>query len=510
MFLLEHAPALIIAVPLLTAFIIPLISRISKKLVNLLVILTLSFAEFLIFLLSYEVIGGKVHVYTLGASIPSLTSPEGFPIRIILEVDAMSALISLTALSIALIFAVYSLRFIEEYNGLDKYYSLFLILTAGIIGMCFTGDFFTLFVFLEITSISSAALIAFFRRAESFEAAFKYIVISAIGALFLLFAVGLLYSKYDLLNMAAIANEIRMHYSFLDLIALCSLVSALLLKSGSVPVHMWKPDAFQEAPIPIVGLLLLSSLTSLYVMFRICFSIFGLVINSFLGWIIVTFAVLSISLGVTMALPQKNLKRMIAYAAIAEIGYVMLGIGTGLIAMPDVSGFAFKALLGGIFHIINDALDIGLLFLVIGAIFYSTRKRNIDELGGLAHNSKSLSILFIIGLLAVSGLPPFNGFVSKLIIYESVFYFNPLLAVIGILGSILMLAIFVKVFISLFLGEPYKGTFKRIPISMTIAMYIIAFFILFLGLFPQLAINYLIMPAANALINPSFYIGGVL
>lgn len=510
MFLAEHAPALAIAVPLLAAFITPLLGRIGRKIRNLWVIFSLAFTEYLVFILSCKVLESGVYTYTLGAAAHSLTSPAGFPVRIILEVDAMNALISFMALSITLITAIYSWKFIEKYEAQDRFYSLLLLLTAGMMGMSFTGDFFTLFVFLEVASVSSAALIAFFKKSESFEAAFKYLVISTIGSYFLLFGIGVLYGRYGLLNMAAIAKEITLHCSFLDMAALSLFGAALLLKAGSVPIHMWKVDSFQEAPAPIAAVCMASSSVAIYLLFRVGFSVFGLVINSILGWTIVFFGILSILIGVAMALPQNNLKRLLGYSAIAEAGYIMLGAGVGLIAMPQVNGFAFKALSGGIFHIINDVLDISLLFLVVGSIFYITKKRNIDELGGLAHGFPSLSVLFIIGMLAVSGIPPFNGFASKLMIYESVFYFNPLLAIIGILGSILMLAVFVKVFACVFLGAPYEGMTKKVPGSMMFTMWVLAFLIIFLGLFPQAAMDTFITPAAAALIHSELYIGGVI
>jgi len=509
--MMEHAPALAIAIPLFAAFAVSLIGKIGKRIRNMWVILSLILTELLVIYLNYEILTNGIHTYALGAALPSLISPGGFPVRIILEIDAVNALVSFIVISITLAAVVYCWRFMQaiskDREHIDRFYSLLLLFTAGMIGMSFTGDFFTLFVFLELTSVSSAALVSFFRDGESFEAAFKYMIISAIGALFLLLGIGILYSQYGLLNMAAIAKEIMLHMSFLDKVSLSLIVSAILLKIGPVPLHMWKVDIYQKLPAPLVAVCITSSLVGIYVLSRILFSVF-FVMGSLSGWIIIILGVLSIFVGVTMSLLQKNLKRMMAYAAIAEIGYVMLGIGTGLAAASK--DFGFIALSGGILHTLNDALNMGLLFLITGAIFYATKKTDIRDLGGLAHRSASLSALFIIGMLAVSGLPPFNGFVSKLMIYESVFCLNPLLAVVGILGSILMLAIFAKVFVSVFLGTPYRRKFKKMPASMMAVMWIIALFILFLGMFPEMAINNLVTPAADALINHEAYMGGVI
>ena len=510
MILLEHAPILLIAIPLLVAFATPIVGRVNSFLRDFCMIVALVFIEFLAILLSYDVIKNGIRVYTLGARLPGLTSPAGFPIRIILEVDAMNAFISLIVSSIALIVVIYCLNFMKHHGVLDKFYTLLLLLLAGMMGLTLTGDFFNLFVFLEVVSISSAALIAFYvHRGEALEAAFKYMVISSVGALMVLFAVGLLYGQYNLLNMAAIANSIQ--NSFLDKVAMVLLISAFLLKAGSVPVHMWKPDAYGEAPAPVAVLLLTSAMVSLYVLFRITFTVFGLMINTaLLGWILAILGILSIFLGVSMALIQDNLKRLIAYSAIAEVGYIILGVGSGLIEFPSLSGFGFTAISGGVFHILNDVLDLGLLFLVAGAIFYLTGKRDLNQLGGLAHTQPTLAVFFLIGMSAVSGLPPFNGFASKLMIYESVYHFNPLLAIIGILGSILMLAIFVKVFSAIFLGIPYDGELREIPKGMLVGMGILAILIIFIGLFPNLIVDNIITPACQALIHPENYIEGVL
>lgn len=508
--ILEHAPALLIAVPLLGSFSAPLVSKIGRKARNLWVIAILAFGECLAIGLSMDVLSGNPHFYAVGASMPSVASSTGFPVRIVLAADAMSSLVALIAMTTAFIAVLYSWRFMSGHRGLDKFYALLMLLAGAMMGLSLTGDFFTLFVFMEIASISSAGLIAFFSSGESFEAAFKYMVVSAAGALFLLFGVGLLYGEYGMLNMAAIGNAITANGSFVDMAALSLLVSALLLKSGSVPVHMWKPDAYQEAPPQVVMMLVSFAILSLYLLFRICFSVFGVVLNAALGWLIVILGALSIFIGVMMALPQRNLRRLIGYAAIAEIGYVMLGLGTGLIAMPDVRGFGLNAMSGGIFHMINDALDMGLLLLVMGAVMYVTKKDDLNEVSGLAHRSGALAVLFLIGVLAISGLPPLNGFASKVIIYESVFRLNPLLSVIGILGSVMMLAIFVKIFASVFLGVPYKGYVRRVPMSMMISMLVLAGLMLFIGFFPGIVLDYVVIPATEALINPGLYIGGVV
>jgi len=510
----DYTVALVVAVPLLGAFLTPLVGRINDKLRNIFVIIVLALNAFLVFLLASDVLTTGIKTYVFGAQDIS------YPIvRILFEVDAMSIFMAIISSILVTVAVIYSWSFMKENTGLDKYYTLILLLTAGMLGMVLTGDMFNFFVFLEITSIASCALIAFWtHKGESVEAGFKYIVISAMGALFVLFAIALLYGQYNALNIALLSSVIQ--YTFLDKIALVLLIVALAMKAGIVPMHMWLPDSYGSAPSSISIILVSATLASLYGVFRVIFTLygnvlskianFGIPVNVFIGWLIVALAVISILIGVIMALIQTDFKRLIAYGAVAELGYMFLGIGTGIVALGTAYGKT--ALDGGIFHIMNDALDVGLLFLVAGAIYYATKETSLDKLGGLARNMKYTTVFFIIGFLAVAGMPPLNGFASKLLIYESTFQLNPILAIVAILCSILLLAVFVKVFYSAFMGPqlPKFKDVKEVPKSMLFSMGIIACIIVIFGLFPELIINNLVEPAANALIGYSEYISQVV
>ena len=510
----DYTVALVVAVPLLGAFLTPLVGRINDKLRNIFVIIVLALNAFLVFLLASDVLTTGIKTYVFGAK--DLTYPI---VRILFEVDAMSIFMAIISSILVTVAVIYSWSFMKENTGLDKYYTLILLLTAGMLGMVLTGDMFNFFVFLEISSIASCALIAFWtNKGESVEAGFKYIIISAMGALFVLFAIALLYGQYNALNIALLSSVIQ--YTFLDKIALVLLIVALAMKAGIVPMHMWLPDSYGSAPSSISIILVGATLASLYGVFRVIFTLygnvlskianFGIPVNVFIGWLIVALAVISILIGVIMALIQTDFKRLIAYGAVAELGYMFLGIGTGIVALGTAYGKT--ALDGGIFHIMNDALDVGLLFLVAGAIYYATKETSLDKLGGLARNMKYTTVFFIIGFLAVAGMPPLNGFASKLLIYESTFQLNPILAIVAILCSILLLAVFVKVFYSAFMGPqlPKFKDVKEVPKSMLFSMGIIACIIVIFGLFPEFIINNLVEPAANALIGYSEYISQVV
>jgi len=420
-------------------------------------------------------------------------------------------------------------------DGLDKYYTIFLLLVVSTLGMELTGDLFNFFVFLEISCITTCALIAFWvHKGESLEAAFKYIVISSIAALILLFAIGLLYAQYDALNMATIAKAIQ--FSFLDKIAFVLIIAALAMKAGLVPMHMWLPDSYGEAPPSIVFIIIGATLASLYGALRVLYTVFGnvfttvdlafvnlVVYSNMIGWIIVGLAVLTIIVGVFMALVQTDFRRLIGFAAVAEIGYIFLGIGVrlaskvvqysnGTATAIEFPAYGSVALQGSLFHILNDCMDIGLLFLVAGAVYYATKETSLDKMGGLARNLKYTTVFFVIGLLAVSGMPPLNGFASKLLLYESSYQLNPIIAIIAILASIMLLAVFVKFFFSAFMGpeQPKFKEVKEAPRSMLLAMGVVVVIIFIFGLFPNLVISNLVQPAVNALTNYTTYITKII
>ncbi|MCK4902589.1 MAG: hypothetical protein KAS76_04455, partial [Thermoplasmatales archaeon] len=306
-FLLDHSPALIVAIPLLGAFLTPLVAKINDKVRNVFAILVVAFTSFLVFLLANDVLtNGSIRTYVFGGG-DALTS-GGFAIRILFEVDGFSAFMAIIATILAIAGVIYAWSHMKEHTGLDKFYTLILLMVAGMFGMILTGDMFNFFVFLEITSIAACALIAFYtHKGKAVDAGFKYIVISSIGALFILFAIGILYSQYNALNMAVIADSIT--FSFLDKIALVLLISGLAMKAGIVPMHMWLPDAYGRAPASVTVILIGATQASLYGLFRMVFSVYGNVFSSTdatkdtvintinsvnsIGWMLIVLAILT-------------------------------------------------------------------------------------------------------------------------------------------------------------------------------------------------------------------------
>ncbi|MDH7594075.1 MAG: proton-conducting transporter membrane subunit [Methanomicrobiales archaeon] len=511
-----HAPALLIAVPLVASFAMPILGR-TKLSRGIIALGAMALTSCIAIFLSYTVYTSGVLLYVFGAESPALSIPPdsgGIPIRIIFTIDALSAFMTLIVAIVGFSVFLYSMSSDQRHTGLEGYYTLFLMMIAGILGMVNTGDLFNFFVFLEISSLAGAGLVAFrIEKGKAVEGALKFAVLSTMGALLLLFAVGIFYWQYDALNIAAIAS--RMQFSLLDQIALVMLVAALAMKCGSVPLHFWTPDAYSMAPSSVTAMLVVSSQASLYGLFRVIFTLYGIKLDWVtVGWIVIALGMLSMFVGVTMAIPQKDVKRLMAYHAISQTGYMLLGVGVGIAVLGDpasLQSYGMAAIDGGLFHIFNHAMYKGLLFLTAGAIIYVTGTRDMNAMGGLGHRMKYTMIFFMIGALAIAGIPPFNGFASKLVIYESVYRFSPVLAIIAMLVSILTLASFVKVFHSVFMGPelPEYDTGREVPLPMLLGMGLLAGIVIVIGIFPAPFIDHLVAPAAQALVNQAGYISAV-
>jgi len=496
--LAAHAPILAIAVPLLGGFALPLWGKLHPSLRNLWLALVASLTAALTGFVAVQVLTTGVQVYTLGASSPGETlSPGGFPIRIVLTVDALSAFMGAIATLLAVVAFTYAWRYLEEEEGKTLALTLGTLLWAGMLGMAFTGDLFNLFVFFEVTSIAACGLIGYRTwTSRGPEAAFKTMVMYTVGGLFVLLAIALLYGEYGALNLAYLARLIQ--GTTVDRIALGLLLGGFLMKVGAVPLHMWAPDTYGEAPAQAVILLVANTQTSLYALFRILFTLYGGVADPAIGWLVVGLGMLTLVVAALMAVVQMDLGRLVAFGAVSQIGYMLLGVGVGLTVISSQPAFGLVAIQGGIFHMLNDAVVIGLLFLAVGAVEKATGNRDLGNLGGLGHDLGWTTGFFLVGSLALAGIPPLNGFASKLMIYESSFALSPILAALAILASILLLAVFVRAFQGAFLG-PRLASPKPVPTAMLVAMGVLALGVLALGLFPELVVRHLVEPAAKAL-----------
>lgn len=514
----DHIPVLIIALPLLTAFILPIAGMIGARFRNILVFLVIVAVNLMLLSLVQRVsIGGEVLYYVVGAADPLQVIKEGldFPIRIVLKIDGFSIFMGLISGVIALVVFLFSWSYIQEGERKNYYMLLMLLILVGMLGIEFTNDLFNFFVFIEILSISSAALVAYrTERKHPPYAGYKYMLVSAIATSFLLMGIALCYAQYGSFNMDYIHD--MMKYSILDKMALVFMLVPLAMKAGVIPMHMWVPDTYSEAPAPISAMLKTASMASLYALFRLSLSLFGNPLEGpgmnyhTLGWIIIILGVLSMFIGVTMALVQHDVKRLMAFHAVSQTGYMLLGVGVGIAVHANADdGSAFNlfgrvAMMGGIFHMMNHAFYKGLLFLTSGVMARRFGTRDLNRMMGLAHRDTFTTIAFIIGALAIAGIPPLNGFSSKILLYESVYRFSPVLSIIAIFVSVLTLASFVKVFYSAFLGPQRADMIvDETPVSpgMTLGMGILCVLVVGFGLFPDLVVGTIVEPAVKSLVT---------
>ena len=517
-FVMRHLPALLIAVPLFAAFLMPIVGGAGRVVRNAWVVLGALATSAVGLALAWKVLATGTVLYVFGAAAPHVPLPMdsgGIPIRIVFQIDALSALMVVIASLSSLGITIYSLAAESRQSGLETFYAMLFLLIAGVLGMVSTGDLFNFFVFLEISSLAGAALVAYrVDNGVAVEAGLKYALLSTLGALAVLTAIGILIGQYNALNLATLAS--RLQFTTLDKLALVLLAVPLAMKCGAVPMHFWTPDSYTTAPSSVTAFLVVSSQASLYGLFRILFTLYGPLLSwATFGWFLIVLGVLSMFVGVTMAIPQKDVKRLMAYHAVSQTGYMLLGVGVGLAVLgnPDaLAKYGRTAMAGGLFHIINHAMYKGLLFLTAGAVFYRAGTRNLNKLGGLGHDMPWTMVCFMIGALAIAGVPPFNGFASKLLIYESVFRFSPFLSIIAMIVSILTLASFVKVFHSMFLG-PRRAEFaavREVPAPMLAGMALLAVFVVAAGLAPQPFVDRLIQPAVEALVDRAGYVAAIL
>ena len=519
MSLRPHLPAFLVTAPLLGAFLSPIATSFSKTVRNAFFGFFTALTLLIGLVICMETGGGNILVYVMGGESFSLTMPSGmiYPIRILLEIDAFSALFIFCIAMAAFAGAIFSINYMDRFSGWNRFMPLYFLLTAGALGMCSTGDLFNFFVFVELSSIAVYGMIAFWRdKPEAIEASFKYMFVSQISAMLLLFAVGAIYGKYNALNLGYLSSVVGS--GILERIVLALLIAILAFKSGAFPMHAWKPDAYGEAPCGVTCLMVTVSQASFYGLIRVCYSVFPNLAgngNATVGWILIVLGCLSMLFGVLSAIVQHEIKRLIGYISVSQVGYMFLAMGVGLLALgngADMAAYGLTAIKGGLFQAMNDSFYKGLLFLCAGSLYYATGTRSLDKMGGLARNMPWTTAIFVLAAAAASGLPPFNGYVSKWIIYESSFAVHPILPAVAMITSVLTLASFIKVFQAAFLG-PAKAKFvsvREAPTGMLAGMAVMTVMILLLTLFPGWFMENVFDPAANSLLQQQDYIRAVM
>lgn len=397
--MLDHLPILQVIVPLLAA---PACLLLNKPRLSW---LFACFAAVISLLISVALLNQVQHSGVISYMLGGWEAPWGIEYRI----DLLSAYVLLIVSAIGTIVLLAANTGIRNEIDEDKqslFYVLYLLCMAGLLGIVATGDIFNVFVFLEISSLATYALVAFGRDRRALLAAYQYLIVGTIGATFLLMGIGLLYSLTGTLNMQDMANRLPLvSETSTAYTAFVFMIVGVALKLALFPLHLWLPNTYTYAPSIVTAFLAATATkVAIYLLIRLHFSIFG---DDFGGGVIQTvfiaLGLLSVFVASTVAIKQPNIKRLFAYSSVAQIGYMIIGIGIG----------TSLGLQGTLLHLFNHALMKGALFLALAAVVYRIGSTDRACFNGLAKHMPWTMAAVVIAGLSLIGVPLTVGFISK-------------------------------------------------------------------------------------------------
>jgi multicomponent Na+:H+ antiporter subunit D len=353
--------------------------------------------------LLFQTSSGDAYSYAIGGWAP--------PIGIEYRADVVNSFVLVLVTSVNAVIMPYAFHSVaSEISARNQsmYYTMHLMCLTGLIGMALSNDGFNIFVFMEISSLATYVMIALGRDRRSLLAAYRYLIIGTIGATFYVIGIGFLYTLTGTLNLLDIAGKLEtVQNSNALMVALGFLITGISLKLALFPLHVWLPNAYAFAP-SVATIFLAASATkvAIYLLLRIIFSVFGLntVVDGLaVSQVFVVLSVLAMFGASLVACFQDNLKRMLAYSSVAQVGYITLGI-----ALANKPG-----LTGGIVHLANHAMMKATLFMVMGGVFYRLATDNIKDFAGLGRRMPISMGIFVIAGLAMIGVTGTAGFISK-------------------------------------------------------------------------------------------------
>lgn len=434
--------SIFIMLPLAAAFLASLAGRFHRRVVEAIVSAAcLMLAAMSCLVISKVGAHGLPVVCRFGGVIP------GAGISFI--ADGFSAYILAIANIISLAVALYSVNYMKRYTDTWKYYTLFMIMVAGVNGVILTGDIFNMFVFLEIASISVYALVAFGTEDGALEASFKYAVMGSVASSFLLLGIAFIYSYTSALSLSDISGAIAARPGAMVVRFVSALfLAGLGLKAALAPFHAWMPDAYSKSPAPVPAMssgVLVKALGA-YALARLFFNVFG--ITGPVSGVFIALGVISMVLGGVMAFGQANLKRLLGFSSISQLGYIFLGFG---IATP-------LSITAALFHLLNHSVAKSLLFMGAGEMEDPDGNNTLGPASANIAARPMVKLSSLAGALSLCGVPPFAGFWSKLlIILACIQAKRPGLAFIAVAVSILTLGYYFKAYSPIVSGKNIPG-----------------------------------------------------
>ena len=503
----HHFPVYSVMVLFLGAFLIVLLGQ-NKTVRNCIAFAAMACSvACMIALFKPVMLEGEIIAYWMG----NRAIAGGYAIGIALEVDALGLFFGLLISTVVLISGIYSFQYMSHDDNQQQYYVLYLMLAGGVMGLVLSGDIFNMFIMVEILTFAAVALTAFRNQVfGALEAAFKYLVVGSIGSTCILVGITILYAQMHTLNFAQLSQLIPGNLNNATILAFALLYIGFSTKAFLVPFHPLAADAHGAAPAS-VSVLISGVLTKsgIYGIIRLTYFLFQTMNLGSMQFMLCFVGCMSMFVCVTMALAQHDFKRLLAFHSISQIGYVLTAVG--LCTALGISA--------GLYHAMNHTLFKGLLFLAAGAVLHETGTTDLDKLGGLAKKMPHTTVLFLIGAFSISGIPPFNGFASKWMIYQAAYQKAVesgnigflFVAVIALVTSVLTLASFVKVSQSVFFGQLPKEyeNVKEVGFGMRFAMGLMALLCIVTGVFPELVTTYITQPAATAVFNVGNYISAM-
>ena len=425
---------------------------------------------------------------------------------IVMQLDGISLILAGTVLAVGTAVALHSACYMAGEVGEEKYYAMLLAMMGVMIGLGCAGDLFNLWVWFEAMAVSSYLLVAFYREeAGSLEAGMKYLVQSALGSVLVLLGIALVLAQTGTLTLDKIRAGAQAGSPAL-LAAGALFIIGFGVKIAMVPMHTWLPDAHSQAPSGISAMLSGVVIEAgLVALLRALMPLMG--VTPTWGILLMAFGALNMLYGNLLALRQEQVKRLLAFSSLSHVGYMLLGLGIALHA-----GQAAGAQ-GAFFHLFNHGLMKGLAFLAAGALLYALHLAagshdplTIRDLDGAASRYPMVALTFSIALLALGGLPPLAGFMSKWQIFAAGFatknFLIAGLVIFAALNSVLSLAYYAPLVNAVYRKQPSTAVARGVamPVSMVLPLAVLALAVIVLGFWPSL-LNFLTEPAGSALIR---------
>jgi len=420
----------------------------------------------------------------------------GFGLELSFRIDRFSGFIAAAIAAFVLLITIYSMVFMRGRRHSGPFYAYLFLTFLFAEGAVLANNLILLLFFWEALLLTIFGMIMIGKQ-DAFKTAIKAFVIVGIADLCLMFGIALTGQLAGTFTL----SKIQLSLGGWASVAFIFLMIGAIAKGGSMPFHSWIPDAAIDAPLPFMALVpgALEKLLGIYLLTRICLDLFKLDPGSWLSLLLMIIGAITIILAVMMALIQKDFKRLLSYHAISQMGYMILGIGT---AVPI-------GIVGGIFHMVNNAIFKSCLFLSGGAVEKEAGTTDLSKLGGLASKMPITFLCFFVAALSISGVPPFNGFFSKELIFDSALERGWIFYLAAALGGFLTAASFLKLGHAAFLGNLNNENKKVKEASwvMLTPMVVLALICVIFGIYNVLPLKYLIQPILGARLEGHSFAG---